>query len=113
MHFFNVVRDVRKHAQFSKLANAGAKGTYFILALNTTYTASSDGYLQMSGGSSAGSAVIVEMYDKSGTHMFTIFEVTPVANLGSSSAIYVKKGMIFKATRLDTGAAAIFNPFSY
>lgn len=67
----------------------------------------------MSGGSSAGSTVIVEFYDRSSTHMFTVFEVTSVANLGSSSAIYVKKGMIFKATRIDAGAQAIFNPFSY
>jgi len=67
----------------------------------------------MSASAPAGSAVIVEFYDRSGVHMFTVFEVTPVQNMGSSSAIYVKKGMMFKATRIDAGAQAIFNPFSY
>jgi len=95
------------------LANAGAKGTAVALDLNVLYTTTSDGYVKIAGGAGAGTAVVVEFYDKNSAFMFNVFEVTPVNNLGSGSAIYVKKGTKLKTTRIDSGATAIFYPFSY
>lgn len=99
--------------QISKLANAGAQGTAVALDLNVLYTTTSDGYVVIAGGAPAGSAVVVAVCDKNGASMFSIFEVTPVNNGGSCSAMYVKKGTKLKTTRIDNGTSAIFYPFSY
>lgn len=104
---------VKIGSQISKLANAGAQGTAVALDLNVLYTTTSDGYVVIAGGASAGSAVVVAVCDKNGASMFSIFEVTPVNNGGSCSAMYVKKGTKLKTTRIDSGTSAIFHPFSY
>lgn len=69
--------------------------------------------MAIAGGAPAGSAVVVHVFDKNSALMFAIFEMTPAQNMGSCSAMYVKKGTTLKTTRIDYGASAVFYPFSY
>ena len=67
----------------------------------------------MNGGSAVGTAVIVNIYGKNDSLITTVFELTPVANYGSCSATYVKKGTKLLVLRKDTGADANFIPLTY
>lgn len=95
------------------MANVGTAGTSVNLAFNVAYTTTTDGYLIMNGGATAGSAVIVSIYGKNDSLISTIFELTPVANYGSCSATYVKKGAKLLVLRKDTGSDANFVPMTY
>lgn len=99
--------------QISNCINMGAKGNPIDLSLNTVVTTSSEGYVHIAGGSAAGTAVIVDFIDKNGIYMFNIFEVTPLTNAGSCTAIFVKKGTKLKCTRKDNGTTANFYPITY
>lgn len=99
--------------QISNCINMGAKGNPIDLSLNTVVTTSSEGYVHIAGGLAAGTAVIVDFIDKNGIYMFNIFEVTPLTNAGSCTAIFVKKGTKLKCTRKDNGTTANFYPITY
>lgn len=100
-------------SQISKIANVGTAGTSVNLAYNVAYITTTDGYLIMNGGSAVGTAVIVNIYGKNDSLIATVFELTPVANYGSCSATYVKKGTKLLVLRKDTGADAKFIPLTY
>lgn len=100
-------------AQIGNCITMGTKGNPIDLSLNTVVTTSSEGYIYIAGGSATGSAVVVDIIDKNGTYMFSVFEVTPATNAGSSTAIFVKKGTKLKCTRKDNGTTANFYPMTY
>lgn len=67
----------------------------------------------MNGGADAGTAVIVNIYGENDSLISTVFELTPLANYGSCSATYVKKGTKLLVLRKDIGADANFVPLTY
>lgn len=99
--------------QIGNLHSMGTVGVPVDLSLNTTVTTSAEGYVLIAGGSDAGTAVVVDFLDKNGTYMFHVFEVTPIVNAGSCTAIFVKKGTKLKCTRKDNGTSANFYPMTH
>ena len=80
------------------------------------YNVPSDGYVIINGGSEVGTIAHVRIYGaESGTSYYlNIFSVTTSTSLGSSQALFVRKGMKIKAVKVDTqsAAGAYFKPLS-
>ena len=78
---------------------------------NTPYTAPSDGYLYVHSGTLAGSIIKFAILGATNDNSAISFLVTPVQNLGSSTAVFVRKGMRIKILEISSdGAGAYFKP---
>lgn len=97
------------YSAVSGLSKTGA-GTPVQLTVNSTYTTTSDGYLIIGSGTAAGEITMVQIIGSNNVSVQTIFQLTPVTNYGSQTAVYIKSGMKLKLTRLDGIGYAAFVP---
>ena len=66
-----------------------------------------DGYLIFASGANAGEVTRCDVWGSS-SGSYSVFQATPINNLGSETAIFLRKGMRVRCTRSDgVGAAYI------